>query len=449
MVLLDQRGTGASTALTTEWLESEQASGKTESELADYVAQFRADAIVRDAEQLRELLGAQRWTVLGQSFGGFCCVHYAGRFPDSLDGIVTLGGLPLLQPTEADIAATYRRCLDVVERKVKAYYRAFPGDIARVRRIMHALEAGPVGLPRGGVLTARRFRTLGIGLGFAGGAERLHELVDACFCARPAPSGSAVEFSLDLAGDAFAPLAAVEEATSHFERNPLYFALHESIYCDGTSSSWAASQAVGQRVRGAGLAAAIGTPRAVTLALTRTRTHTQGATVPLDDGTEAESFIGEMVMPWMAEDYHRLAPWAGLAHKLAERKWPRLYAAWDHQTASDVPLVRAWPLQCAPGGVFRGGEGLGVESLTSRRFHNCLLFHTMPAISHTMPLFRNASCFTQCLLSRHARLPPCTPTTCTSRGHCPCAQPGGFGTRTCGKRLRTSTAASPKTGRTF
>lgn len=75
LVLLDQRGTGYSTALTTEWLESEQASGKTEAQLADYVAQFRADAIVRDAKQLRELLGVQRWTALGQSFGGFCCVH--------------------------------------------------------------------------------------------------------------------------------------------------------------------------------------------------------------------------------------------------------------------------------------------------------------------------------------------------------------------------------------
>ncbi len=43
---------------------------------AEYLAHFRADAIVADAELIRrELTGGDRWSVLGQSFGGFCPGH--------------------------------------------------------------------------------------------------------------------------------------------------------------------------------------------------------------------------------------------------------------------------------------------------------------------------------------------------------------------------------------
>ena len=39
-------------------------------------------------------------------------------------------------------------------------------------------------------------------------------------------------------------LLAVENAQQHFETNPLYYLLHEAIYCDGpgTASRWAAER---------------------------------------------------------------------------------------------------------------------------------------------------------------------------------------------------------------
>ena len=55
---------------------------------------FRADAIVRDAECLREHLGLRRWSLLGQSFGGFCSLHYLCAAPDSLREVYVTGGLP-------------------------------------------------------------------------------------------------------------------------------------------------------------------------------------------------------------------------------------------------------------------------------------------------------------------------------------------------------------------
>ena len=47
-----------------------------ESDLAHYLL-FRADNIVRDAEEIRKnLIQDKKWSVLGQSFGGFCATNY-------------------------------------------------------------------------------------------------------------------------------------------------------------------------------------------------------------------------------------------------------------------------------------------------------------------------------------------------------------------------------------
>lgn len=48
----------------------------------------RADSIVADAEIIRSVLVPStnhdgRWTILGQSFGGFCCVSYLSVAPES------------------------------------------------------------------------------------------------------------------------------------------------------------------------------------------------------------------------------------------------------------------------------------------------------------------------------------------------------------------------------
>src|SRR5689334_21153754 len=66
VLMLDQRGTGRSTPVgdTAGGLL-----GRSPAEQADYLAHFRADSIVADAEWIRQQLGVDRWSVLGQSFG--------------------------------------------------------------------------------------------------------------------------------------------------------------------------------------------------------------------------------------------------------------------------------------------------------------------------------------------------------------------------------------------
>ena len=52
---------------------------------ADYLAHFRADSIVADAELIRpQVTGGAPWAVLGQSFGGFCTVSYLSMAPGGL-----------------------------------------------------------------------------------------------------------------------------------------------------------------------------------------------------------------------------------------------------------------------------------------------------------------------------------------------------------------------------
>ena len=79
VLLLDSRGNGRSSVVLPQTLARR---GDARAQ-ADYLMHFRADSIVCDAEVIRrQLLGQdERWGVLGQSYGGFCAVHYLSAFP--------------------------------------------------------------------------------------------------------------------------------------------------------------------------------------------------------------------------------------------------------------------------------------------------------------------------------------------------------------------------------
>jgi pimeloyl-ACP methyl ester carboxylesterase len=103
--MLDQRGTGRSTPVGS-------LPGMSPEEQAEYLTHFRADAIVRDAEALRDALGIDRWSVLGQSFGGFCVLRYLSAAPDGLREAFFTGGVPPVgRPVDDVYSATYRRML--------------------------------------------------------------------------------------------------------------------------------------------------------------------------------------------------------------------------------------------------------------------------------------------------------------------------------------------------
>jgi pimeloyl-ACP methyl ester carboxylesterase len=281
VLLLDQRGVGLSTPLTHQTL----ARFALPQEQADYTARFRADNIVRDAELIRaELAGPDaRWSVLGQSFGGFCVTHYLSAAPAGLKEAFITGGLPPLDRHADDIyRATYRRVIE----KNRLYFERYPEDQARAREIADALAAHDVMLPTGGRLTPRRFQQLGIAFGSSVGFEEVHYLLETVFA--DLPGGPALSYGF-LRGF---------ENRSAFETNPIYALLHEAEYCQEEASNWSA-----ERIRG------------------EYPEFSPQSDQPL-------LFTGEMVYPWMFDEYPALQPLKEAADLLAAWDgWPRLYDA--------------------------------------------------------------------------------------------------------------------------
>jgi len=273
VLLIDQRGTGRSSPIGAV------IPGDTPTQQAEYLAQFRADAIVRDCEHVRRELGVDRWSVLGQSFGGFASMTYLSIAPDALREVMITGGLsPIGRPVDEIYAATYVRLAE----KNRAYFERYPGDRARVRDLLRRLDAEDVRLPGGDRLTARRFRQLGLALGDSAGFENLHHIIEQ-------PVGSA-GFLHDVEGGV------------RWGRNPLYATLHESSYADGVATRWSASRLLPAEV-------------------------------------EAEGWLtAEHVFPWMWDDYAGLRAHKPAAEILANHAWPRLYDA-DQLRKNAVPVA--------------------------------------------------------------------------------------------------------------
>jgi pimeloyl-ACP methyl ester carboxylesterase len=274
VLMLDQRGTGRSSPIG----HMEQLGA---AEQADRMACFRADSIVRDAELIRAQLGVDRWSVLGQSFGGFCVTAYLSIAPEGLREALITGGLPAF---DVPVDEVYAHTFTLMTARSRAYYARYPGDRERVRALAARLDADDVRLPNGDRLTSRRLRQVGQVLGFSDGPERLHAL-------------------LELPHDSLAFLNDVQTAVP-YSRNALYSLLQEACWADGQATRWAAD-----RVR-----------------------------PPEYD--DPELFFGEHMFSWMLDDYGTLRPLREAADLLAERTWPRLYDR-GRLAANEVPAAAA------------------------------------------------------------------------------------------------------------
>jgi proline iminopeptidase len=77
-MFMDQRGTGLSQTITAGTLARQGNA----IQQAEYLKLFRADNIVNDCEVIRQYLtkdypeGQRKWSIMGQSFGGFCATTY-------------------------------------------------------------------------------------------------------------------------------------------------------------------------------------------------------------------------------------------------------------------------------------------------------------------------------------------------------------------------------------
>jgi pimeloyl-ACP methyl ester carboxylesterase len=281
VLLLDQRGTGRSTPVSAASLA--RRGRRDPAAIADYLACFRADAIVLDAELVRrELCGDEPWAVLGQSFGGFCAVTYLSFAPHGVREAMITGGLPGLAAGAEDV---YRHTYPIVARKVAAHYDRYPMDVERARDVARVIASGDARLPDGRPLTVRAFQALGHALGTGDGSHELHYLL---------------EDALDGDGELTEGFLRAAWEQLSFLGSPLYAVLHEACYAQGEATRWAA-----QRVRA------------------QFPAFDPDAAL---DGDAPLMFTGEMVYPWMVAEDPALARLREAADALAERpRWPPLY----------------------------------------------------------------------------------------------------------------------------
>jgi len=299
VLLLDQRGTGLSTPITTQTLGR----FKTPEDQADYLQHFRADNIVRDAEAIRKtLMGDKPWSILGQSFGGFCAMRYLSAAPEGLKEVLITGGVPSLTRTTDEV---YRATYPSVIAKNRRYYERYPDDVERVRAIVRYLTDHDVQLPRSGRLTVQRFLQLGMAFGASDGFETIHYLIEGAFVDGPKGREMSWNFLSNL------------EHQQAFDTNPIYSLLHEGCYTQADASDWSAQRLLGEF------------PEFILDA-----EGTAGAADPI-------LFTGEMIYPWMFDQYPQLQPLKAAAEILAKKNdWPVLYDA-EKLRKNQIPVAAA------------------------------------------------------------------------------------------------------------
>ncbi|MFH5822447.1 alpha/beta fold hydrolase [Georgenia sp. AZ-5] len=298
VVLLDQRGTGNSSpadALTVT------ARGDAAAQAA-YLAHFRANAIVADAELLRaELTGGEPWAALGQSYGGFVITAYLSAAPQGLREALITAGLPgLSTPAEQVYRLTYAK----TARRNAQYFARYPDDQRRLREVAQHLAGTEELLPSGERLSPRRLRQVGIQLGADRGFDALHYLLEEPFVTVNGTRRLTRAFLADAG------------AILSYAGRELYAVLHETIYAQRQATHWAA-----QRVRS----------EFATLA------------EDADPAWPATPYYltGEHIYPWQLREDPALAPLADAADLLAAKEdFPALYDA-RALAHNEVPVAAA------------------------------------------------------------------------------------------------------------
>lgn len=308
VILLDQRGTGRSSAINAQTL-APLAGAATDpaTARANYVSHFRAQNIVHDAEAIRAHLGSPPWTVLGQSFGGFVVTTYLSFAPQGLTRALITAGLPPLTTTAGTTAHArdvYATTFTLTARRNRDLFSRYPADRLLAGQIACHLADTAEYLPTGERLTPERFQQLGILLGTTTGIEKIHQSLNSPF-----------HFVGQTRRIRPATLAALGQQLS-FAAHPLYATIHESIYGRPGlgATGWAAE-------------------------IMRKRTEIF-ATPPQALG-DRFMFTGEHIFPWQFAQDPALTPLADVADHLAQKSdWEELYDL-EALGANQVPAAAA------------------------------------------------------------------------------------------------------------
>jgi pimeloyl-ACP methyl ester carboxylesterase len=244
VLYVDYRGTGQSSPITAESLSKATADAPSQS-VAQYLALFRQDYIVADLEAIRLCLNSPKFSLVGQSFGGWIAMTYLSFLPNSLATVFLTGGLPPIGRSPEEVyTALYRQLV----RANEEYYARYPEDKVKVLGVTMWLSVmnkrKAMLLPDGQRLTPRSFLTLGRHFGRGPeGYQHVHRMVH-LFITDMVKTRS-------ISDDTLREFAECGGTGFRLPGRPLYAVVHEAIYCSGVglSSNWAA-QRVGRQLPG-------------------------------------------------------------------------------------------------------------------------------------------------------------------------------------------------------
>lgn len=308
VILLDQRGTGRSTPVDAA---TPQALGATATEQAEYLTHLRADSIVEDAELLRHALDEKPWSLLGQSFGGFCITTYLSRRPEGIREAFFTGGLPgFAHDPHTHVDDIYRATYAKTAIRNMRFFTQFPQAQQRIRDICQHLDTHDEVLPTGERLSSQRFRLVGMNLGRTGGFDTLNYLLADPFHTVNGNRRLRTPFLLNVSD------------SIRFADAPLYAVLHESIYGMDRATAWSASR-IGNAL--------------------------PGFTDDLGGGTDTASasetplyLTGEHIRPWLFNEDPALRPWKEVANIIAAKNdWTPLYDQANLERASEYGIRSA------------------------------------------------------------------------------------------------------------
>jgi hypothetical protein len=193
----------------------------------------------------------------------------------------------------------YHATFNRTQQKNRAFFQQFPQAQAMCQRIADHLQTTEEYLPNGQRFTVEQFQQIGINFGVSDTFLPTYYALENAFIDVNGKPALRYEFLNSML---------MEQA---FQTNPIYALLHESIYCQGFSSNWSA-----HRVR---------------------------ESYPEFNYQTGQPFYftGEMVFPWMFEQYATLQPLKEAAQIIAEKQdWANLYD-------EDVLANNKVPVSCA------------------------------------------------------------------------------------------------------
>ncbi len=158
IILMDQRGTGASNKLSCESVEENVDSFSFDAEKTRAHAQaclaalntdtrfFTTSIAVQDLEQLRAALGIPQWNIYGVSYGTRVALHYAKRYESNVRSMILDAVVPPGIVLGPDIAINAQAALDTLFQRCEqddGCNTAFPDLRNETLKLITSLKSNP------------------------------------------------------------------------------------------------------------------------------------------------------------------------------------------------------------------------------------------------------------------------------------------------------------------